>query len=167
MNNQLDFDRSIELLLMHQQQIHENIKFADQKAIQILTLDGVLLGILFNEFLDKNHINQSMIALFICLILLVGISSAIYVIYPRGNCSFIRGKGVIDSARIIQFSQESFITQCSEISNIALLEELRTFIYDRVTIERSKYKFLRASIAISSVGWIMMILFSGLAKLVL
>ncbi len=47
MNNSIDAKDSITLLLANHQHIHENIKFADQKAMVFIALNTGLLGIIY------------------------------------------------------------------------------------------------------------------------
>lgn len=165
MNSQMETDKAFELLLIQQQQIHENIKLADQKATQIMTIDGVLLGILFHEFLDSKYHAQSIIAIIISIILLIGIGYSIYVIYPRGNRGKLRGEGVIDPARIVLLSLDDFLQKIRNTKTELLVKELRIFIYDRSFNERVKYKLLRIAIITSAIGWIIFILFAATIKM--
>lgn len=50
MNESIDAKDSMALLLTSQEHIHENIKFADQKAIALIGINGALLGVLYPLF---------------------------------------------------------------------------------------------------------------------
>jgi len=164
MNESIDAKDSVALLLTSQQQIHENIKFADQKAIALIGVNAALLGVLYS-LITSAEPSTLFIGLIACLFLATGIGFSIWVIKPRGENNYKRGAGIIDSIRIAQFSLSDFLIQAELISNKDLLVELRTFIYDRAIIDREKYFFLKISLYISLTGWLISLILAGWVKL--
>lgn len=165
MNSDIQLRDQIEFHFLNQQQIHENIKFADQKAVQIMAINGVLLGFMFQQFrIDELHGNW--LVFLLCIFFVAGIAAALLVIKPRGVKSRKRGSGVIDSSRIVQYDElDLYLQRLSSITTTEFLDELRVFVYDRAIIDQSKYKFLRLSIYISSVAWVGSITFFSRVKL--
>ncbi|AKH21835.1 Pycsar system effector family protein [Sedimenticola thiotaurini] len=154
MNQSIDPKDAVALLLANQQHIHENIKFADQKAVAFMGINGALLGVMYPLISPHSPITLALGSL-ACLLLAVGIGFAIWVIKPRGEPDECRGGGVVDSVRISQFSLDQYLTRIKQIPDEELLVELRTFIYDRAIIDREKYRNLKVSLPFSAFGWLM------------
>ncbi len=160
MNNEMaegDHQRDVlALLLTNQQQIHENIKFADLKAGAITAFNSVLLLEILKRRNDS-PIDWAITGL-VSVLLLVGIGLAFGVIYPRGWRSSQRGAGVIDANRISRFkSEEEFRNECAYITSQELLGQMRTFLYDRAWIDREKYKWLKYSLFVSVAAWFIVV----------
>ncbi|MCB5215029.1 hypothetical protein LHL18_16265 [Rheinheimera aquimaris] len=164
MNKDIQQRDLIEFQFLNEQQIHENIKFADQKAVQIIAINGVLLGFLFQQF-KIEEMQGNWIAFVLCALFIGGIGAALLVIKPRGIIGRKRGAGVIDSSRIAQSDLTDYLQRLSTIKTAEFIEELRIFVYDRATIDQQKYKFLRISIYISFLAWVCSIAFFGWVKL--
>lgn len=164
MNESIDAKDSMALLLTSQEHIHENIKFADQKAVALIGINGALLGVLY-PLIPATELKPLIAGLIVCILLAAGIGLATWVIRPRGEKNYNRGAGVIDSIRIAQFSLDDFLSQAETISNKDLLLEIRTFIYDRAAIDRKKYFFLKFSLYISLTAWLASLILAGWIKL--
>lgn len=143
---------TISFWLQTQQQIHENIKFADTKAVQIIVINSALIGALYT-ITDNCPYSWRLVALFIALILGAGILLSISVIRPRGERNNARKEGVVDAIRIAHFDETSFLSRAKSIEYSALLSELLLFVYDRAFIDKVKYQQLRWSIRTSTVAW--------------
>jgi len=92
MNDKLSANETLNLLLINQQHIHENIKFADQKATAFIGLNAALLGVIY-KLIDLDISNPATVVFgsFACLSLAVGTGFAIWVIKPRGRRNKKRG----------------------------------------------------------------------------
>lgn len=134
--------------------IHENIKFADTKAVQIIAINVALIGALY-AVTDRSSDSWRLAALFIASVLGAGILFSISVIRPRGEQNHARGEGVVDAIRIGHFKETSFLTRAATIGHDALLTELLQFVYDRAFIDKAKYRQLRWSIGVSALAWIL------------
>jgi hypothetical protein len=153
MNDALENRETLELLLLGQQHIHENIKFADQKAGAIIGINMALLSAIY-ALIDQSRPFTIPFGGYVALVLAAAIAVAVGVIWPRGSISRARGPGVVDAGRISRYlTLEAYLARASSIPTAALISELRTFIYDRACIDAKKYSFLRVSLLLSSVGW--------------
>ena len=85
-------------LLANQQHIHENIKFADQKAIVIIGINGGLLGAIYPIMAPGNW-RSLVFGAIVSTTLSAGIGLAMTVIWPRGRRNKERGPGIVDAAR--------------------------------------------------------------------
>lgn len=165
-NEEIDSKDAVALLLLNQQHIHENIKFADQKAAAFIGINGALLSVIYGMIrLDTSNPATVVFGSLACLSLAIGIGFAVWTIKPRGEQNKERGPGVIDSARISQLSLEQYLSRMKEISDADLLKELRTFIYDRSVIDREKYKKLNVSLPFSAAGWLLSLIAAVLVKM--
>lgn len=164
MNNEINKKDTLELLLINHQQIHENIKFADQKASAIIAANSALLALSYS--LIQPSIKFTLFAgFFVCFVLAVSIAIAFLVIKPRGGLNNQKNPGVFDPKRIARYSLEDYQQRMSEISTTELLNELGVFIYDRACIDNQKYFFLRLSLIISAIAWILSLFFAVSIKL--
>lgn len=152
-SNDIPLQDRLQLLLLSQQHIHENIKFADQKSAALVLANGALLTTTFNLISPGERPTAILPGLIVCTILSIAIAVAFWVVKPRGEKNRARGVGVIDSIRISLFSHEQFLAQIAKIQDHELLEELRTFVYDRAVIDKEKYFILQVALLISFVGW--------------
>lgn len=163
MNNEIEGKDTLALLLMNHQHIHENIKFADQKASALIVTDGALLTLSYS--LIQPSVQFTIISgFFVCLILAIGIAIAFLVIKPRGG-SKEKDPGIFDPKRIAKYTLEDYQSRMSDISTAELLIELRTFIYDRACIDNQKYNFLRFSLLVSVIGWALSLIFAASIKI--
>lgn len=167
MNNSssLAIEDSIELSLLNHQQIHENIKFADQKAGAVIAADGTLLALTYAQIDPAKLPSTIAVGFIVCAILSTAIGLAFWVAKPRGEANRARGAGVIDSIRISLYSHEQFQAQMACIQADELLKEVLTLVYDRAYIDQKKYFYLRIALLISLVGWIAALLFAAWTKL--
>lgn len=164
MNDRPDAHQTLTLLLMNQQQIHENIKFADQKAAAITALNTALMGGIFGLAAPAQP-GLTQLLLPALALLVLGIVTSVCVLWPRGGVGRRRGRGLIDAGRIAQFSDASaFVAACRGAADGALLDEARTFVFDRATIDRRKYRWLRVSLVLSGIGWLLALAYAGCAR---
>ena len=155
---------SIELLLANHQLVHENIKFADQKASILITLNGGLIAGVY-ALIDASIPRAPFLGFTVCVLLAVAIGFALWVIRPRGSEHRHRGPGVIDAIRISLYTFEDFKARVSTISRADLVGELQAFLYDRARIDERKYRFVRYSLAVSAIGWLGALSFAAWIKL--
>lgn len=157
---------ALALLMQNQQHIHENIKFADQKATAFITINSALLGVIQTFVpLRLDHPVTTAFGALAGLFLALGIAFSVWTIKPRGKQNEERGAGVIDSVRIAQQPLDTYLARIRAISDTDLLDELRTFIYDRAVIDREKYKALALALPLSAVGWALSLVATLLVKM--
>lgn len=116
----------IELLLEQEELIHKNIRFADQKATILLTINGALL---FSIISAKPDLQGLWLFLFcgVCFGLLISILICFWIIIPRGES--------------LEFNAESFEKK---------LEEL---VQDRAKINTDKYRWLHRLVPLCMFVW--------------
>jgi hypothetical protein len=163
-SDEMNTMETIELLLLNHQHIHENIKFADQKAGAVAAADGALLALTYNLIDPWKMPNAVIAGLLVCLILSIAIGYSFWVVRPRGGQNRRRGPGVVDSIRISLYSHDQFQTKSDEMKGPELLYELRSFIYDRSYIDDRKYFYLRVSLTMSAIGWASALIFAVVVK---
>jgi hypothetical protein len=139
--------------LQTQQHIHENIKFADTKAAQLIAIDGALLGALY-AIADWANVVLLGFGLLATASLALAIAASFKAVWPRGEENMRRGEGVVDAIRIRLFPEVAFMERSAMISHAELLDELREFVYDRSCIDHAKYHWLQISFRLSCMGWI-------------
>ena len=156
MNDTLPTHDSMMSLLANHQHIHENIKFADQKAVILITINSGLLSIIFSIFNEKSFLIS--FGIIVCVVLILAIGFAVYVIWPRRGWIFRKyqklGPGVVDPDRIRRYSVDEYTLACAQITDEDLLKQLREFVYVRSTVNSRKYRFLEIAIYISTIGWV-------------
>lgn len=80
-------DETISYLVATQNHIHENIKFADQKAAVFLTINSALLGTLYGNreaLLPSGNCTVTQFSVLTFVLLLLSILLAALVLFPRG-----------------------------------------------------------------------------------
>ena len=154
----------LELLFIQHQHVHENIKLADQKASAIIAANGALLALSYS-LIQPSVKFTLFVGLVVCFVLVLSIAMAFLVIKPRGESNKNKFPSIFDPKQIAQYSLNDYQKRSSEISTEELLKDLRVFIYNRSCIDSEKYIFLRLSLIISAVGWILSLLFAALIKI--
>jgi hypothetical protein len=164
MNNSVDRNTFAILLTSHQH-IHENIKFADQKAAFFVTLDGAVLTAVYSLIRPGDYVCD-VIGYEICALLLLAMGFGVYTIWPRALLR--RGNlkpGVIDPIRIRKFKEEEFLARCIAINDDELQCEARQLIYFRATTNYTKYWWLTFSLVVSIAGWLSAIVYCAVLKI--
>jgi hypothetical protein len=164
----------IGFLQTNQQQVHENIKFADAKAGVVITADSALLASVYAVISSANLRPKSLAAFTsvgVCLLLISGAALGFLVVKPRGEKNRSRGFGVVDADRINQTEKNRqsqttdddtyFMSEIENISDRALIKEMHELIFDRSFINHRKYLWLRRSLKVSALGWAAAFLFAG------
>jgi len=164
-NDYLDKKDSIELLLLNHQQIHENIKFADQKAGAVIAADTAVLALTYSQIEPAKLSHLFILGVLVCLILSIAIGLAFFVVRPRGEKNREIGAGFVDSIRISLYSHDQFQAKLSQLDLGDLLGEVQTLVYDRAHIDQRKYFYLRVSLIVSLVGWTVALLLAFWLKL--
>jgi len=142
----------LQFLLGTQQHIHENIKFADQKAAQVITLNTAAIAAVY-AVVALSQSRHVLVAFGAWIFLSIGIGYAVSAIRPRGEQNEQRGPGLLDAVRIVQQGPEAYYAALSSASVERLTKEMQEFIYDRACIDRDKYTELRRSLFYSAAGW--------------
>jgi hypothetical protein len=164
MNNKMEQKDVIQFLLMNHQHIHENIKFADQKASALIAVNSGLLALTYS--LIQSKIKTTIFLGFtVSFFLAIAIAFSFWVIKPRGGLSKDKDFGVIDPKRIAKYKLEEYLNAMNQLSIEEFMIELKIFIYDRAFIDEQKYYFLKFALIFSFMGWILNLLFAIFIKL--
>jgi hypothetical protein len=152
----MDTNERFMVLVECQHDIHENIKFADQKAAAIIGINTLLLGIVFDRATKISAGSCRGYGLVVCILLLIiGIGFGVSVIRPRGRRSYRRGEGLVDPNRIAQHDNvDDYHSNWQRAPNDDVIKELCIHIYDRSSVNKAKYSWLGACLCISLLGWI-------------
>lgn len=155
-------------------QIHDWIKFSDEKAGLILATDGVLLGFFTSQFKSVKSIiiqghNWALLTIFCFLVFMIGlclilsILFAFFVIYPRLNVG--ESKSLIYFGHIRTKSECDFVNEFLKADDEKLENDLITQIYACSKIAWQKYKntcYSIRSLIVVIVSWILSLLFLSL-----
>lgn len=139
-------------LQLNQQQIHENIKFADQKAGVVIVLNTALLGGLYQV---AKELCPLWLLASACLLIATGGGLAFLVLWPRGRQNKQRGGGVVDAIRISRLTHAEYLDRAARVSIDDLIRETWDFVFDRACIDHRKYQLFRLSLAVSGIGWLL------------
>lgn len=147
----------ISFLLGTHAHIHENIKFADQKALVVIVLNTGLIGGLYKDhILDGADPFVKIVAISMFLILSLGILFSVIVIRPRGSEIPKKMRGFSNPMKITNWDNaEDYKDGFENSSDEVLVNDLLDFVYSRSTINKKKYFYLKLAILISFIGWVL------------
>ena len=141
-----------------QEQILENIKFADQKAMVFIVINTSLMGAVYStKVLPNGRWWLIAIALATMALLALAIWFAVVVIRPRFRDAKTRrpGAGYVDQSRIVHWesTEAEYTKAIASVDYATFRDDLAIFVLDQARRDEAKYLWLRRSIAISIVGW--------------
>ncbi|WP_321288256.1 Pycsar system effector family protein [uncultured Sunxiuqinia sp.] len=144
----------ISFLLGTQAHIHENIKFADQKSLVVIIINtGLISGLYKIGILDYSHSLLLLSAVISFLCLSFGILFSIFAIWPRGE-NKNSGVGFSNPVRITRWENIKTYKEGFKDSNPEnLMDDLLELVFDRSSINKKKYYWLKWAIRVSLVGW--------------
>lgn len=139
----------------HHSYLNDYIKFADAKALGVITINGLLIKLVFkylsNDFDETKHF----ILLMGAVLLLLGIFFAIYVVFPRTGYS--NDKGLIFWENVVAMNREEFINSVEEISEKKLFEKFIEQNYFLAQTSSKKYSILRKAFVFSFIGYLLLV----------
>ncbi|UXS29339.1 DUF5706 domain-containing protein [Staphylococcus delphini] len=143
-----------EFIKLHQSYLSDYIKFADAKALAIITINGFILK--FNLF---NINNTQYFFNFIGFIsLVISIVLAAYVVYPRTNNK--SEKGIIFWDNVNRVKEEEFLNQIKLETEETLQDKIIQQNYFLAKTASRKYKILRIIFFVSAGGYFCLLLSS-------
>ncbi|WP_432798470.1 Pycsar system effector family protein [Poriferisphaera sp. WC338] len=153
-SNKQTTQENINLALTIHQHIHDNIKFADQKALFLTVLNTALLGYIWS-LTAVVHTPLFYTKLFVCGALALAIGFAVWTVRPRGDRPTNSTPGLVNPNRIVMHKKfTDYQTELNAASKNDVLIHLQELIYDRSNTNQKKYDSLRISLNISALGWI-------------
>ncbi|MBE2919861.1 hypothetical protein HPK02_13855 [Anoxybacillus flavithermus] len=139
----------------HHSYLNDYIKFADAKALGVITINGLLVKLVFkylsNDFSETKHFLLLMGA----ILLLLGIFFAIYMVFPRTGYS--NDQGLIFWENVVAMNRENFINSVKEISEKELFEKLIEQNYFLAQTSSKKYSILRKAFVFSFIGYLLLV----------
>lgn len=140
----------------HNSYLNDYIKFADAKALAIITINGLIIRILFN-YLSNNLVETKyFFTLISCILLLVAIFFAVLVVYPRTSAK--NSKGIIFWDNVSSIDKGEYVREVMNIKEEDLLERVIEQNYFLSRTATMKYKVLRKGFLFSGVGYIGLII---------
>jgi hypothetical protein len=145
-------------LFAHYTQIHENIQFADQKALFLLTVNGALLSATYSALLPRPLDALMIAAIAAWFALSTAICYCVAVIKPRGDRPSEPDAdvqpGVVDAYRIHRSgNRHAFLQRVHATSPEQFGEEIWELIHHRSWVHCKKYMYLRQAVLISAGAW--------------
>ena len=143
---------AIQIALTTHQHIHENIKFADQKALFLTLINTALIGYTWSQAAPTTFLFWAKLTT--CAALVVGVGFAAWTVRPRGDRPINKSPGLVDPNRIVEYKDlNQYQTALNAATQDNILSQLQELIYERSTINQKKYSSLRISIIFSAIGW--------------
>ena len=144
----------VSYLLATQQHIHENIKFADLKAVAITAINsGIIAGLHLLDVFSKSKPEILTVAIVAFLFMATAIVLSVLVLKPRIE-EIYEGVGLCDPIRIARHNErKKFIDAINSIDESSLISDVSILVFDRSVINRAKYYCLTRVVYISFIGW--------------
>lgn len=136
----------------HNSYLNDYIKFADAKALAIITLNGLIIRILFDYLTNNLGATKYFFTLISCVLLLVAIFFAVLVVYPRTSAK--NAKGLIFWENVSSMDKEEYLTELIQIKEEDLLEKVVEQNYFLSKTATMKYKVLRRGFWFSGFGYV-------------
>lgn len=149
-------DNKFENLFTIQNNIHQNIRFADSKAIAIAAVNLAVIGGLqaIGGFSPGGDSTVLMLSCFAFIFLTLAIFLSVLVLYPRGDITVnAAGKPICDPHKIAANDFKTYFLTIEHAKDVDFIRDISIFIYDRSLTNTKKYKHLRSEIVASGAGW--------------
>jgi Pycsar effector protein len=148
----------IEYYFAVQQQILENIKFADQKAMVFIVINTSLLGAVYNtKVLSTGSPWLESMAVALMALLGLAVWFGVVVIRPRFRHGRARrsGAGYVDQSRIVNWRsrENEYKEAVAAVEYSTFRDDLAIFVLDQARRDEAKYYWLRWSILTSIAAW--------------
>jgi hypothetical protein len=140
----------------HNSYLNDYIKFADAKALAIITINGLIIRILFNYLTNNLVETKYFFTLISCILLLIAIFFAVLVVYPRTSAK--NSKGLIFWENVSSMDKEEYLTEVMQIKEEDLLEKVIEQNYFLSKTATMKYKVLRKGFWFSGFGYVGLII---------
>jgi hypothetical protein len=135
----------------HNAYLNDYIKFADAKALAIITINGLIIRVLFNYLTNNLVETKYFFTLISCILLLTAIFFAVLVVYPRTSAK--NSKGLIFWENVSSMDKNEFLTEVRKIKEEDLLEKVIEQNYFLSVTATKKYNILRKGFWFSGIGY--------------
>lgn len=140
----------------HNSYLNDYIKFADAKALVIITINGLVIRILFDYLTNNLVATKYFFTLISCVLLLSAIFFSVLVVYPRTSAK--NSKGLIFWENVSSMDKEEYLKEVKEIKEEDLLEKVIEQNYFLSKTATMKYKVLRIGFWFSGFGYVCLII---------
>lgn len=140
----------------HNSYLNEYIRFADAKALAIITINGLIIKILFNYLTNNLVETKYFFTLISCVLLLIAIFFAALVVYPRTSAK--NSKGIIFWENVSLKDKEEYLRELKQIEEEDLLEKVIEQNYYLSVTATKKYSVLRKGFWFSGLGYFCLII---------
>lgn len=147
-----------EFIKLHQSYLSDYIKFADAKALAIITINGFILKFNFSNININFNNTQSFFNFIGFISLVISIVLAAYVVYPRTNNK--SEKGIIFWDNVNRVKEEEFLNQIKLETEETLQDKIIQQNYFLAKTVSMKYAVLRKIFMISTFGYFCLLLSS-------
>ncbi|UTI88098.1 DUF5706 domain-containing protein [Mammaliicoccus sciuri] len=153
-----------DFIKLHQSYLSDYIKFADAKALAIITINGFILKFNFSNININFNNTQSFFNFIGFISLVISIVLAAYVVYPRTNNK--SEKGIIFWDNVNRVKEEEFLNQIKLETEETLQDKIIQQNYFLAKTKRGgkrasrKYKILRIIFFVSAGGYFCLLLSS-------
>lgn len=140
----------------HNSYLNDYIKFADAKAVAIITINGLIIRVLFDYLTNNLLATKYFFTLVSCILLLIAIFFAVLVVYPRTSAK--NSKGLIFWENVSAMNKKEYLTEVMQIKEEDLLEKVIEQNYFLSKTATLKYKVLKKGFLFSSFGYVGLII---------
>ena len=140
----------------HNSYLNDYIKFADAKALAIITINGLIIRILFDYLTNNLVATKYFFTLISCILLVIAIFFAVLVVYPRTSAKNL--KGLIFWENVSAMDKEEYLTDVKHITEEDLLEKVIEQNYFLSKTATMKYNVLRRGFWFSGLGYLGLII---------
>lgn len=147
-----------DFIKLHQSYLSDYIKFADAKALAIITINGFVLKFNFSKININFNNTQSFFSFIGFISLILSIVLAAYVVYPRTNNK--SETGIIFWDNINRMEEKEFIDKVQFEKEEKLQEKMIQQNYFLAKTASMKYSVLRKIFMISTFGYFCLLLSS-------
>lgn len=135
----------------HNSYLNDYIKFADAKALAIITVNGLIISIIY-KYLSNNLVETKyFFVLTSCILLFFAIFFAVLVVYPRTSAK--NSNGLIFWENVSSLDKEKYMTEVLNTEEEGLLEKMIEQNYFLSKTATRKYKVLRKGFWFSGFGY--------------
>ncbi|KGX83132.1 Pycsar system effector family protein [Pontibacillus marinus] len=141
---------------IHHTYLNDYIKFADAKALALITINGLIIRVLFSYLTNNLMETKYFFALTSCILLLIAIFLAVLVVYPRTSDK--NKKGLIFWENVSNMEKDNFLSELKEIDENELLNKFNEQNYFLACTASKKYSILRKGFLFTGLGFIGLII---------
>ncbi|OKL38235.1 Pycsar system effector family protein [Domibacillus mangrovi] len=148
------FSEKVDFIKHHHNYLIDQIKFADVKAAGLITVNGLIINLLFKKISSDIYETIHFFSLFGCLMLLLAIVFSLLVVFPRTNAK--APKGLIFWDNITAMSKDAYIKEMKEISLDDLAEKMTEQNYFLANTAKRKFSVLKRAFYVSFLGYLLL-----------